>query len=89
MNSDNLVTLLALAAVAIAVIIVILIIAGVTIRIKEKRLEEQMKAKDSEKKQVKKSEIIYTPESIIDFMDFDRIEDNMIIQKKRKILNGS
>ena len=86
MNSDNLVTLLALAAVAIAVIIVILIIAGVTIRIKEKRLEEQMKAKDSEKKQVKKSEIIYTPESIIDFMYFDRIEDNMIIQKKGKFL---
>ena len=81
MNSDNLVTLLALAAVAIAVIIVILIIAGVT-----KRLEDQMKAKDSEKKQVKKSEIIYTPESIIDFMDFDRIEDNMIIQKKGKFL---
>ena len=30
--------------------------------------------------------MIYTPESIIDFMDFDRIEDNMIIQKKGKFL---
>ena len=86
MSNDNLVILLILAAVAIVIIIIILIIVSFIIKIKEKRLEEEMNAKRSEKKQVKKSEIIYTPESIIDFMDFDRIEDNMIIQKKGKFL---
>ena len=46
--------------------------------------KKERKNKDSEKKQVKKSEIIYTPESIIDFMDFERIEDNMIIKNSGK-----
>lgn len=86
MSNDNLVTLLAISAVIIAFIIVILLVAIVAIKRREKRLEEQRKNSDSEKKQVKKSEIIYSPESIIDFMDFDKIEDNMIIQKKGKFL---
>ena len=89
MSNDNLVTLLAISAVIIAFIIVILLVAIVAIKRREKRLEEQRKNSDSEKKQVKKSEIIYSPESIIDFMDFDKIEDNMIIQKKRQIFDGS
>ncbi len=86
MSNDNFVLLMVGLAALIVLIIVILLITMFSIKMKEKRLEEQRKNKDSEKKQVKKSEIIYTPESIIDFMDFDRIEDNMIIQKKGKFL---
>mgnify|MGYP004526950345 CR=1 FL=1 len=86
MSNDNFVLLMVGLVAIIVLIIVILIIVNVSISMKEKRLEKERKNKDSEKKQVKKSEIIYTPESIIDFMDFERIEDNMIIQKKGKFL---
>ena len=86
MSNDNMVQLLILLAGVIGMIVVILIIVWFTIRAKEKRIEREKAAKEFEKSHVKKSQVIYTPESIIDFMDFDRIEDNMIIQKKGKFL---
>lgn len=86
MSNDSMVQLLVLLAGVIGIIVVILIIVWFTIRAKEKRIEREKAAKEFEKSHVKKSQVIYTPESIIDFMDFDRIEDNMIIQKKGKFL---
>ena len=86
MSNDSMVQLLVLLAGVIGMIVVILIIVWFTIRAKEKRIEREKAAKEFEKSHVKKSQVIYTPESIIDFMDFDRIEDNMIIQKKGKFL---
>lgn len=86
MSNDSMVQLLVLLAGVIGIIVVILIIVWFTIRAKEKRIEREKAAEEFEKSHVKKSQVIYTPESIIDFMDFDRIEDNMIIQKKGKFL---
>ena len=86
MSNDSMVQLLVLLAGVIGIIVVILIIVWFTIRAKENRIEREKAAKEFEKSHVKKSQVIYTPESIIDFMDFDRIEDNMIIQKKGKFL---
>lgn len=85
MSNDSMVQILIILAGLIGVIVIILIFAWVKIRMNEKQMERQ-KEKEEEKNQVKKSQVIYTPESIIDFMDFDRIEDNMIIQKKGKFL---
>ena len=84
--NDNMVKILALLAGLVLFFIAILFIAYFIIRIKEKREEEKRKNKDNLEKQVKKTSTVYTPESIIDFMDFEKIEDNMIIQKNGKYL---
>ena len=86
MNNDSMVQLLILLAGLIAIIVVVLIIVWIVIRSKEKQIENQIKSQEEEEKQVKKSQVIYTPESILDFMDFEKIEDNMIIQKRGKFL---
>ncbi len=86
MNNDSMVQLLILLAGLITIIVVVLIIVWIVIRSKEKKIENQIKNQNEEEKSVKKSQVIYTPESILDFMDFEKIEDNMIIQKKGKFL---
>ena len=86
MSNDNMVQLLILLAGVIGILVIILIFVWFTIRAKEKRAEREKASAEYEKSHVKKSQVIYTPESIIDFMDFDRIEDNMIIQKRGKFL---
>ena len=86
MNNDSMVQLLILLAGLIAIIVVVLIIVWIVIRSKEKQIENQIKSQEEEEKQVKKSQVIYTPESILDFMDCEKIEDNMIIQKRGKFL---
>ena len=86
MSNDNMVQLLILLAGVIGIIVIVLIFVWFTIRAKEKRAEREKASAEYEKSHVKKSQVIYTPESIIDFMDFDRIEDNMIIQKRGKFL---
>lgn len=86
MSNDNMVQLLILLAGVIGIVVIVLIFVWFTIRAKEKRAERKKASAEYEKSHVKKSQVIYTPESIIDFMDFDRIEDNMIIQKRGKFL---
>ena len=86
MSNDSMVQLLIIAAGLIGILVVVLIFIWIMIHLKEKRIENEKQQQEEEKKQVKKSQVIYTPESIMDFMDFDRIEDNMIIQKKGKFL---
>lgn len=81
MSNDNMVQLLILLAGVIGIVVIVLIFVWFTIRAKEKELKEKKQVQNM-KKSCKKSQVIYTPESIIDFMDFDRIEDNMIIQKE-------
>ena len=86
MSNDSMVQLLILLAGIIGIVVIILIFVWVIIRLKEKNAEKEKMEEDKEKTQVKKSQIVYTPESIINFMDFEKIEDNMIIQKKGKFI---
>lgn len=86
--NDKMVTYLALLMGLIFFFIVILFGALIIIKIKEKKEEEKRKRETDEAKLVNKSKTIYTPESILDFMEFEKIEDNMIIQKNRKVFNG-
>ena len=91
MENKQMVQLLAIIACLIFFIISVLIFALIIISIKEKRKNQNKVDSSSNKEnknnnQVKKASILYTPESIIDFMDFEKIEDNMILQKNGKFL---
>lgn len=86
MNNDRLVQILILLAGIIVFLIIVLITALIIMNIREKRKIKKENEKNEANKQVKKSQIIYTPESILDFMQFEKIEDNMIIQKNGKFL---
>lgn len=86
--NDKTIAYLAILIGSIFFFIVILFITLLVITIKEKREEARRKQEENENQLVKKSSTIYTPESILDFMEFEKIEDNMIIQKNRKVLNG-
>lgn len=83
--NDN--TVMVLIALAVIVVLFISILVGflIVISIKEKKGKKK-KENDAENKQVKKSSVIYTAEPIMDFMEFEKIEDNMIIQKNGKYL---
>ena len=86
MSNDNIILLLVALAGIVLVTLVVLIIALIIVRSKEKKKTKAEENKEEEIKQVKKSAVIYTPESIFDFMEFEKIEDNMIIQKNGKFL---
>ena len=84
--NDNIIKLLIVLAVVVILAIVMLIGALLVISLKEKKQKKQKEEQDEANRQIKKSSIIYTSESIIDFMEFEKIEDNMIIQKNGKYL---
>lgn len=84
--NDNILKILILLAGLVVLFVFILVIALVYINIKEKREEQKRKKQENENIQVKKTSTVYTPESIFDFMDFEKIENNMIIQKNGKYL---
>ncbi len=84
--NDNMVKIITLLAGLVILLILGLFGALFVISFKEKKEEERRKNKENLDKQVKKTSTVYTPESIIDFMDFEKIEDNMIIQKNGKYL---
>lgn len=84
--NDNLVMILCLLAGLIFFFIVVLFVVLFIINHKEKKEIQRRKEKKENETQVKKSSVIYTPESIFDFMDFEKIENNMIIQKNGRYL---
>ena len=86
MSNDSVVQILVIVLGVVGCLVVALAVAWFMMRAKEKRIEQERLNAENERTQVKKSQVIYTPESIIDFMDFEKIEDNMIIQKKGKFL---
>lgn len=86
MSNDSVVQILVIVLGVVGCLVVALAVAWFMMRAKEKRIEQERLNEENERTQVKKSQVIYTPESIIDFMDFEKIEDNMIIQKKGKFL---
>ena len=86
MNDDKMIQMLILAAGVIVIIAIILIFALIIINAKERKAKKKQMQERESVKQVKKSQIIYTQEPISDFMNFEKIEDNMIIQKNDKFL---
>ena len=84
--NDNIVLVLIALAGVIVIFLICLLLALVIINARKKRRKQKAIQKEQSKYQVKKSEQIFTAESIFDFMQFERIEDNMIIQKNGKYL---
>lgn len=81
-------SILSIAMVFLIILIIILAITYLIMSAKEKE-NERSKAKEENKGELKDSDKgkpakSYTKESIFDFMEFEKIEDNMIIQKDGK-----
>lgn len=84
-NPDELTSILMVVLVVMVVLLLVLAGAYLVFYMKRKKLEEKpesavnkSKTKTSDVKLLAKE---YTKQSIFDFMEFDKIEDNMIIQK--------
>ena len=83
-NSDQLVSMLTIIAIILVAIIFVLIVVWIFIMAKEKKKEKT--EEKTEEKEATKNKVTYNINSIFDFMDFEKIEDNMIIQKIGKFL---
>ena len=90
-ENDTITQILVTILSVMIVILVILTLIFVALKVKEKKNEKKPYKKEKNKKiandnknkkTVKLKE--YTKESIMDFMEFEKIEDNMIVQKKGK-----
>lgn len=84
LNPDQLTNILMI--VLVVMLLLLFMIAGiyVVMRLNRKKLEEGNKIQDKNTKSVSDAKKIareYTKESIYDFLEFDKVEDNMIIQK--------
>jgi len=91
MNNDRIVSLLYIVLAVMIVILFILFILFIVIRLKSrkpKEVKETIKTEGKDKKDKKQNPVAnnveYNKQSIYSFMDFDAIEDNMIIRKNGK-----
>lgn len=66
---------------AIIIVIIVLIIIFLLVYIKSRKKSQTKKAKDNSANSKEQTEKRFVVDSVIDFMEFDRVEDNMIIQK--------
>lgn len=87
MNSDELVKVFTMILVIMVIILIVLCIAFFLLKMKSKRTKKDKNVLKNEKNTDKTKENIvksYSKQSIFKFMEFDKIEDNMIIQKDGK-----
>ena len=87
MNVNSLTQILTILLIVMIFILMILSIIFLVLKMKDntkKNTKEKNKNTDKIKNKTKTSNTEYNKQSIIDFMEFDKIEDNMIIQKQGK-----
>ena len=89
MDNNSLTQILTILLGVMIFILMLLSIIFLVLKTKEKQKENKKqshKGENIEKKKAKSKtgNIEYSKQSIIDFMDFDKIEDNMIVQKDGK-----
>ena len=87
MNVNSLTQILTILLIVMIFILMILSIIFLVLKMKDntkKETKEKNKNTDKIKNKTKTSNTEYNKQSIIDFMEFDKIEDNMIIQKQGK-----
>ena len=83
-SPENLIKVLTVIAVILVMIIASLVVVYLYIKFKRNNKEDAKKEGAEKKEQLNKA--AYSINSIFDFMNFEKIEDNMIIQKKGKYL---
>jgi len=87
MDENMLSQILMIALGTLIILLIILSIIFVTLKLKEKNNKKEKKKErvvDESNVEKKLNAPIYNKQSIYDFMEFDKIEDNMIIQKNGK-----
>ncbi len=68
-------------AVVIVVLLVILLIVFISSKTKKTKTEDSIKTEDGTDESKKQKTKTFSVESVMDFMEFDKVEDNMIVQK--------
>ena len=96
MDESVITQILSISLIAVVSLLVLMIIIYVVIKIRmnnksKTNKEEQIEVSDDsedknkkKKKEVETTNAIYNKQSIFDFMEFDDIQDNMIVQKESK-----
>ena len=79
-------TALIVIAGVMVTLLVVLAVVYLRMKLKEKEQEEGLEKKTNTQTAQKDESKMkqYTVNSVFDFMEFEKIEDNMIVQKKRK-----
>ncbi len=83
-NTDQISALLSIILVIMIVVLIFLVIAYIVILLKTKNKTEKIKKEKTEKFSETKenNSISYNKQSVFSFMNFDKIEDNMIVTHK-------
>lgn len=91
MGNDQITQLLTALLIVLIVVLFILLFVFIILSIKRRRdnkpktqQEIQLSKNKHEQKQTKKKETGYNKQSIFEFMEFDKVEDNMIVRKNGK-----
>lgn len=84
--NDEIANLLSVILTAMFIILMILVVVYFVISIKmkkeEKGLQKTEKKEKTSKTSIEKEKQVYNKQSIFNFMEFDKIEDNMIVKKE-------
>ena len=81
-NAEELTTLLTIALAIMFVLLIVLVIVFFVLKLKQNKSEKVQEGQNKETvSDAKKIAKEYTKESIFKFMEFDKVEDNMIVQK--------
>ena len=83
MTNNEIANLLMVVLGIMITILLVLIATYIVIRLKQKQ-KNKTEVKDSKTSDKTKVQQLYNVQSIFNFMEFDKIEDNMIVQKDRK-----
>lgn len=90
MNNDEITTILTAVLIVLFIVLVVLFVIFLVVRNKvkgPKNSGEKVKGKTSSKKgkiENPQNTVTYNKQSIFNFMQFDKIEDNMIVKKERQ-----
>ena len=84
MSSDGITNLLSIVLMTMIVILFVLVVVYFVLkaRMDKPQKKEKEKGRKEEIKEKKSENISYNKQSIFSFLEFDRIEDNMIVRKK-------
>lgn len=82
MESDQISNVLTIVLIALIIVLFVLLTIFIILTIKRKKEERPKREQEVNKKvEVKKKDSGYNKQSIFEFMEFDKVEDNMIIRK--------
>lgn len=84
MSNDKIANLLIIVLGVMLCILVILVLTFIFLKVRSKRKEKSSSEKDTKVDDKTKIQGLYNMQSIFKFMEFDKIEDNMIVQKNGK-----